>query len=185
MCQWLRFNRVMAQLALNKHSAMLLGCSFLLDTTLRLKGGATVCMYACVCVAWSHNSLKYTYIRHGLRLSWTCFSLCLMSDGRFLQVSHIWCGTKSSLIHQEQPHLKRDSGQSPYAGICLHLLRSFSQMHQDKWSLLREGIPAHKKADEWEDQGRRMVEEEEGAETRGEMLKQYSGFFYFFFSSLI
>lgn len=47
MCQWLRFNRVMAQLALNKHSAMLLGCSFLLDTTMKLKGGATECL--CVC----------------------------------------------------------------------------------------------------------------------------------------
>lgn len=50
-------------------------------------------------------------------------------------------------------------------------------MHQDKLSLLREGTTAHKKAYEWEDQGRRTVEEEEGAETRGKMLKQYSGFF--------
>lgn len=37
--------------------------------------------------------------------------------------------------------------QSPYTGIWLHLL-SFSQLHQDKLSLLREGITRHKKADE-------------------------------------
>lgn len=51
-------------------------------------------------------------------------------------------------------------------------------MHQDKLSLLREGTTAHKRADEWEDQGRHMVEEEEGEETGGKMLKQCSGFFF-------
>lgn len=68
--------------------------------------------------------------------------------------------------------------QSPYTGIWLHLLRSFSQIHQDKLSLLREGITGRKKADERKDQGRHMVEEEEGAKMKGKMLKPYSGFLF-------
>lgn len=92
----------MAQLALNKHSAMLLGWSFLLDTTLRLKGGATVAVCVCACVLHESITLEYTYIYH----AWPLPQLHLLLFDDVFDVRLMpSVGFPGLMWHTEQPHL--------------------------------------------------------------------------------